>query len=319
MSAKSGNHGDVVYRFEDNGFKEPEADTEFKVFGGNATLDTYEGSHEAVRVFNADRYAAEVVEQVFDGAWSVSGQLGAEPPWWFQAVWGSPTVTEVDGDLHEFEYALDSGGDPETLKLYLPTEGFGQYEVLHGCTVASVTIDQSHPNNPEFTVTGAYAAEPERDDTESIGIPSFTKSTFTNRMADLEVGGTRVAKAQGQQIEIQTGTELIGEIGSGDMVDFVPRGFEPSVTHDKIVAEGQDVDMLDRFKSAESVTLRQVFDNGGGGEDEYRVELAVSGGFPNSWSESGRNDPDADLMEELQEMGETASAKIIVDESEVPT
>lgn len=315
MSAKGGAHGDVVYKIEDGGFNSEPTDTEFKVFGGNATMDTFEGSHEAVRVFNADRKAAEIVEQVFDGAWSVTGELGAEPPWWFQAVWGAPDVENVTGEIHTFDYSLDSGGDVETLRLYTPTDGFAEYEVLGGCSVASVTIDQSHPNNPEFTITGAYASPPERDDTETISIPSFRKSTFNNRMADVEVDSDRVAKAQAHQIEIPTGIELVGEIGSDDMVDFVPRGFEPNPTYDKIVAEGQTVDLLERFLDAESVDVTHEWNNG----DEYSVEVDVTGSFPNSWSESGRNDPDADLMEELQDMAVDATATITVDESDVPT
>ena len=311
--SRGGHHGDVVYKFEDGGFRADPTDTEFKVFGGNATLDTFEGSHEAVRVFNAGRRAAEIITQVFDGAWSVSCELGTEPPWWLAGVFGQPDSNEVTTGYWEHDYALDVGGDIQTLQLYTPTDGFAEYEILRGCAIASVTIDQTHPNNPEVSITGAYATHPERDSSETITIPQFSKSTFSNRMADLEVDGDRVAKSQTQQVEIQTGTELVGEIGSDDMVDFIPRAFEPSVTHDKIIAEGQTVDPLQRFLDASQVTLAQEYNNGESGDAEYFVSIDVTDGLPNSWSQSGRNDPDADLTEELQEMGEDATATIGVD------
>lgn len=320
MGSKGGAHGDVVYKFEDNGFASAPSDTTFKVFGGNVTMDTYEGSHEAIRVFNADRKAAEIIEQVFDGAWSITGELGAEPPWWFQAVWGSPTSTETaTTGLYDHDYSLSSGGDPETLQLYMPTDGFTDYEVLYGCAVATLTIDQSQPNSPEFTLSGAYAKEPQRESTETISIPTFAESTFNNRMADVTVDGTRVAKAQTHQLEIQTGIELVGEIGSGEMVDYVPRAFEPNPTYDKIVSDSQSVDLLNRFKNATSVTVNQDWNNGATGTDEYGVSVDLTGSFPNSWSETGRNDPDADLMQELQDMAEDATATITVDTASPPT
>lgn len=317
--ARGGKHADVVYKFEDNGFDSTPADTVFKGFGGNATLDTFEGSHQAVRVFNADRNAAEIIGQVFDGAWSVTFDLGAAPPWWLQAVYGPPTQTEITTGLYEYTYALDNGNDPQALRLYLPTDGFSEYEYLPGCVIASVTVDQSQGESPECTVSGAYAREPQRDSTETISVPAFDKSTFSNRNGDLEIGGDRLAKSQTQNVELQTGTELIGEIGTEHMVDFVPRTFEPSVTADKIVATDQTVDPLQRFKDAASVALLQTWTNGASGTDEYAVSLDFSGSYPGDWSESGRNDPEADLTEELSEMALDCEARVTIDQDGVPT
>lgn len=317
MTAKGGAHGDVVYKFEDNGFASSPTDTSFKGFGGNVSMDTFEGSHEAVRVFNADRKAAEIIEQVFDGSWSITGELGAEPPWWFQAIWGSPTTSGTGPYTHT--YSLSSGGDPETLQLYTPTDGFANYEVLYGCAVATMTIDQSHPNSPEFTLSGAYAQEPSRESSQTVTVPALSESTFNNRTADVTVGGTRVAKAQTSQVEIQTGMELTGEIGAGDMTDFVPRAFEPNPTYDKIVDDGQSVDLLSRFTGGSQVTTDLAWNNGESGTSEYEVSIDMTGSFPNSWSESGRNDPESDLMEELQDMAEDATATITVNTSAPPT
>jgi len=316
--ARGGHHGDVVYKFEDNGFDNAPNDSTFKVFGSDATLDTFEGSRQAVRVFNADRYAAEIVEQVFDGAWSVTFDL-SEPPWWLQAVYGSPTSTEITTGLYEYTYNLQSGGDPQTLRLYLPTEGFTDYEYIPGAAVASVTVDQSQGDSPEVTVSGAYAREPQRDNTETISVPEFSTDTFSNRDSDINVGGDRVAKSQTQNIELQTGTEMVGEIGSDQLVDFIPKAFEPSVTFDKVITTTQTVDPLDRFKGETSVNVVETFTNGESGTDEYTVKFDLSGSFPDGWNESGRNDPEATLTEELSEIALDAEARITIDTTSVPS
>lgn len=323
MSTKAGHHGDVLYKFEDAGFDTSPSDTTFKIFGSNATLDTYEGSHEAVRVFNADRKAAQIIRQVFDGAWSITGEL-SEPPWWLSGVWGQPTTTGMDtdgdgvNDLWEHKYSLGDGNDPETLRLYTPTDGFSEVETLSGCAVASFSVDQTQPNNPEFTITGAYAREPFRQ-AISPTIPALSESTFSNRKAELTVGGSTVGRAQNAGLDVQTGTELVGEIGSGQAVDFTPKTFAPDPTWDKILFEGQTVDALQRFLDATSTALSLVYDNGETGSNQYIVDFDVIDSFPNQWSESGRNDPEADLMDELQEMGEDATCTVTVDQSAPPT
>ena len=107
---RSGFHGEIAYTFEDSGFNTDPSDTTFKVLGSNATLDTFEGSKEAVRVFNSGRVPAEVVEQVFDGAWSVTCQL-SEPPWWLASIFGQPASTQVV-DVYDHVYSIDDGNDP---------------------------------------------------------------------------------------------------------------------------------------------------------------------------------------------------------------
>jgi hypothetical protein len=57
------------------------------------------------------------------------------------------------------------------------------------------------------------------------------------------------------------------------------------------------------------------YDNGETDADQYEVQFALSQVFPDGWSETGRNDPEADLMEDLSEMAQSATAKIINDDS----
>lgn len=306
---RAGHHGDVVYVFEDNGFDTTPSDTTFKNFGGNTTVDTLEGGHQAVRVFNASRKAAEIIQQLFDGAWSVTCDL-TDPPWWLAGVFGQPTSTLISGSLYEHKYSLGDSNNPVPLRLYLPTDGFNKYEMLAGCVIASVSVDQSPDGSPELSISGAYAREPVRQSSPSVTIPSFTESTFSNRHAELKVGGTTVGRAQNTSITLETGTELVPEIGSANMVDFSPKTFAPDVSFDKIKWIGQSVDPLDRFKQASSADVSLGYDNGETGDSQYAVDWTVTDSFPNSWSESGRNDPESNLIEELQEMGEDASVTV---------
>jgi hypothetical protein len=315
---KSGHHGDVVYAFEDNGFDTDPTDTTFKNFGGNVTLDTYDGSKEAVRVFNADRKSAEIIEQVFDGAWSVSLDLGATPPWWLAGLYGQPASSEISTGFYEHSYSIDNSNDPISLRLYAPTDGFSQYEVIPGTVIANATFDQSQPDNPDVTITGAYAREPFKDNSLSPSVPDFSRSTYNNRKAELQVDSTTVGRAQNASMDIEANAEMINEIGSGSAVDWVPRAWTPSLTFDKILFEGQSVVPFDRFTTGNSTSVTLRWDNGESGDSKYIVDLSASGSFPNQWSESGRNDPETDLMEELQEMATDVDATIENDTATPP-
>jgi len=147
--SRAGHHGDVGYTFEDAGYDAAPNDSTVKTFGGNATMDTFDASHEAVREYNASRTAAEIIEQAFDGGWGVTFDLGAEPPWWLAGILGQPTSTNVSGSLYDYTYDLDNGNDPVSLRLYAPTEGFSNYEMLPGCYIVSASIDQSQGDSPE--------------------------------------------------------------------------------------------------------------------------------------------------------------------------
>jgi len=317
--SRGGHHGDVTYVFEDQGFNTAPNDTTFKNFGGNATLDTFEGSHNAVRVFNAERRAAEVIEQNFSGSWSLTLEGFTEPPWWLAALFGQPTSTNVAGNLYDHEYAVETSNDPVSLRLYLPTDGFSDYKVIGGAVVASVSVDQDNTSSPEITLTGAYASEPNTDNTLSPTPPAFSESSFLNRDAELQTdSGTTVAKTQSTTVNLEGNTEMVNEIGSPGPVDFISRAWEPSVDWSKILSTDQTVDPLSLFTGGSTYTTALLYDNGETGDAEYSIEFNVSGSLPNDWSESGRNDPDADLVEELSEVAADASATVTVAEASPP-
>lgn len=316
--ARGGHHGDVSYVFEDAGFNSAPNDTNFKNFGGNATVDTQEGSHNAVRVFNADRHAAEVIEQTFSGSWSITLDGFTEPPWWLAGLFGQPTSTEVSTGLYDHEYTLDNGNDPISLRLYEPTEGFSEYTVIPGAVVASVTVDQDNQGSPEISISGAYADEPFTDSSLSPDPPAFAESSFTNRDAELQADGSTVAKSQSTSVSLEGNAEMVNEIGAEAAVDFIPRAWEPSMDWEKIVAVGQTVDPLSKFTAGTSYTSSLTYDNGATGDAQYRVAIEVTGSLPNDWSESGRNDPDADLTESLSEMAADATVTVTEDTATPP-
>jgi hypothetical protein len=307
---RAGHHGDVVYKIEDAGFNTDPNDTDFKEIGGNVTLDTYDADHQPERIINDERFASEIVESQFDGAWAVSTEGFTDPPWWFEAVFGTPTSTNVSGSLYDYDYSLTDGNDPRSLRLYLPTDGFSEYEMLGGCIITSVSVDQSNEGPPEISINGAYAQEPQSNTSLSPSVDAFSESSFVNRDAEIQHDSTTVGKAQSATLSIETNTELIYEIGSESACDFSPKAFNPSLTFDKIVDTGQTKDLLNIFQTFNSVTAELTYDNGLTDDDSYIVGFDVSGAVPGSWTESGRNDPSADLVEEVDMMGEDVTLTI---------
>lgn len=316
--ALPGHAADITYTFEDNGFNSAPNDTTFKGFGGNARLETYDASHQAERIYNDERYASEIVESTFDGAWSVTTNYFTEPPWFLAALFGQPSTSNPAGSQYVHSYSIGNGNDPVSLRLYLPTDGFNEYEYLGGCIITSITVDQSNDSGPEVSINGAYAQEPQRDSSLSPTVPDFEERSFTNRDAELVVDSDSVAKAQNTSVTLESNTELINEIGSENAVDFTPRAWEPSVDFEKIIATGQTVDPLGRWKNFTEAGVELIYDNGESGDAAYIVDVNVSGSRPNEWNESGRNDPDADLSEEVSEVAENASVEVTVDVATPP-
>jgi len=314
--SRSGHHGDVGYAFEPS-YNTAPSSPEIKVFGSNATMDTFEGGRQAERKYNASRRAAEIISQNFDGGWGVSFEL-SEPPWWLAAAYGQPASTNVAESLYDHTYDLDNGNDPVPLRLYAPTEGYNDYYVVPGCWLVSVSVDQSENGSPEISLTGGYADEPIAESGVDTSIPDFSTSTYSNRDAELQVDGDTVGRVQTTTLSLETGAEGVSEIGTDSMVDFTTGAFEPSITYDKIRFLDETVDFLDRFGSEASVAVNLKYDNGETDDSQYVVTWEVIDSFPDSWSESGRNDPDARLEQELQDMGRDARAIVTVAQESPP-
>lgn len=316
-STRGGQHGNLCYTFEDAGFNQSPNDTTFKPFGSNARMETFDAARQAERIFNASNVAVDIIRQNFDGGWGVTFDL-SEPPWWLAGIFGQPSTANPVGNQYEHTYDFDNGNDPVPLRLYAPTDGFNSYYVTPGCWIVSVSIDQTDNESPSITLTGGYAKEPPEESSLSPTVPDFSQTTFSNRHFEVQTDGQAVGRAQNTNIELQTNTEGISELGSEEVVDFTPRTFEPSVTWDKIRYVGETVDAHQRFLDASQVTTKARWDNGETGDAMYVVEIDVTDSYPSQWSESGRNDPEEDLMEELQEMGQDATALVVSDDATPP-
>jgi hypothetical protein len=317
---RKGLHGDICYVFEDAGFDSDPTDTTFKGTGGNATMDTFEGGRQAAREYNASRTAAEIIRNNFDGGWGISFELGAFAPWWFAAIYGQPDTQNPVGNQYEHTYSIRDGTDPVPLRFYAPTDGFNQYYVVPGCWLVSASIDQSEDGTPEVSLTGGFARDPFESSSLNPVVPDFpdAKGTFENRDAEAIIGGDTLGRSQSASISLETGAEGKSEIGTDKMVDFSPGAFEPSMTLDHIRWVGENVDLHQAFVDASQVTTEHHWDNGETGDALYAVELSMTGSYPDQWSESGRNDPDADLIEELQYMGEDATVLVVSDDATPP-
>jgi len=316
-STRAGFHGDIAYVFEDNGYASAPTDTTFKTFGSNARMETFEGGRQAERVYGASRTAADIIAQNFEGGWGVTFQL-SEPPWWLAGVYGQPTSTNTTGNQYEHDYDLANGNDPVPLRLYAPTDGFSSYYTVPGCYLVSVNIDQSEDGMPEVSLSGGYASEPTEDTSLSPTVPNLSQTTYSNRDVEVISDGTTVGRAQETSVAIETNTEGVSELGSAAMVDFTPGAFEPEVTFDKIRWVGESVDIHQRFVNSSQVTTQVNWDNGQTGDAKYAVEIDVTGSYPDQYLETGRNDPDADLTEELQEIAEDATVLVVSDDATPP-
>jgi len=306
--SRSGVHAPITYVFENDGYDTDPSDTTFKNFGANATVDTFDADHSPSRNYNEGRTADEIVEQVFEGSWGVSFNLGGHAPWWLATLFGQPSTSNPAGSLYEHSYDLDNGNDPVPLRLYLPTDGFNEYVVVPGVTVNDISINQSNPDEPDVSLSMDYAREPFTASDLDPSPPAFSEDKFTNRHYELTVGGDTVGRVQDGSMSWPTGIEPISEAGSAQQVDYAVRAFEPEATYDHIVRTGQTVDFFNRFSTGDSVAVVQRWDNGATGDAEFSCEFRNEGSVPATWTETGRNDPGSDLLEELTEWAKTASA-----------
>jgi hypothetical protein len=312
-TARSGHHGNISYVFEDAGFNTSPNDTSFKGFGGRARLTTFDAARQAERVYNFGRETAEIIGQNFEGGWEVTMEGLTEPPWWLAAAFGQPTSSNVSGALYDYSYDLANDNDPTSLRLYLPTDGFGEYEYIPGAVLSDLTVSQADDGSPEVVINGFYAEEPQRSSSLSPSVPAFGESSYSNRDAELLVDGDSVGVPQNTELSLATGARPIQGFGSDAVLDWVTGLWEPDVSWTKVIATDQTVDPLNRFKTGSQVNVSLDYDNGLTGEDAYTVNFDLTGSYPDEWSESGRNNPEENLEEQVNELAEGLTASVTTD------
>lgn len=316
----------MVYLHEDGAgsFNSTPSDSTHKIFGGNATADI-DGSRDPVKIWNSARTPAEHVARVFDGGFTVNGELGPYGPWWLSGLYGSPSEAgSVAPSV--YHYQLDVGGDPRSLQLLVPVSGMSSVNQVTGAVPQTVTISENFPENPTFTIDGVYAAE-DLISSAGVSVPSFTYQTYSNANAGLTVGGTTIARLQNTDLTVNVNTDLVGEIGSSVMVDFSPKAFEPDISAERIVAKsasGSPCNFIQHFYGGSlnyqhqpsTANVVVTYDNGSTGASTHKQTYTLTGAFPESLSRTNINDPENDLLRSVEEMARDLDVKVEIGQSE---
>lgn len=317
--ARSGHHADAVYLHEDGAgsFNSAPSDSTHKIFGGNVTVDI-DGSRDPVKIWNSARTPAEHVSRVFDGGLTVNGELGPYGPWWLSEIYGTPSST-ASLATSVYDYQHDVGGDPRSMRVLVPKDGMSSVEMATGVVPQTLSIDESFPDNPTFTLDCVYAATSLISST--ISVPSFTYSTFNNAEHELQFDGTTIARLQNVGITVNANVDLVGELGSSVMVDFSPKSFEPEIEAERIVAKSASsspCNFLQHFyggsqsyqHAPSTANVVATWDNGETGGSLHKQTYTFTGAFPSDYSITNINDPDADLLRTVTEMAENLDVAV---------
>lgn len=320
MPASAGHQARLAYLWEDDGSGNPDfatdspSDDTYKTFGANATMNTLEGSNNAVRVFDpGDREAAEVIEQQFEGSWSVEFTL--TNPWWLRSVLDNGFSTS--GSSAPYTHSL-SGGVPYSMRIVQPTESTDSERVLLGCVATSASISVDTGGLVSVSLEGAYA-----DDEISTGVGSLTSQPtrdedplhFGHASISRDGGSTTLSLVQDASLQINNNTDIVLELGSRVGADYSPKQLTADVDYTDIVENSDDVQRM--YGDATSVQTSMEnhadivfeFDNGGTGSDKNSLKFTLSDALPDTGSRSGVGDPEADLEDQLNEMAATITAE----------
>lgn len=314
MPASAGHHARLSYLWENDSSDNPDfltsspSDTDNKPFGSDATINTREGSNNAVRVFDpASREAREVIEQNFEGSWSV--EFTATNPWFLRGViHNSVSTSGTDPYTHTFD-----GDVPYPLRIIEGNEATGNEYELKGCVIASCQISANVDGMVNVTLDGAYADEEQvvSNDTASLTPqPTTQERPFTFADATLSRKGSTLSLIQNAQLNIENNTDLIGELGVRTAVAYSPKVRSVSLSYGDVVEDDKEIKRMygsSTSSSPESHVDNEVsatfqFDNGKSGTDKRSITLNLSGTILNTYSRSGGGDPEADLEGTMNEI-----------------
>jgi len=318
MPAPTGAHTTLWYYWEltddaiDFGVGDDTEDDEPKPFGGNATLTQFEGSNNAVDIFEPNsREIAQLIAQHFDGSFSVDFEW--TNPWWLQAVISEATETVDNEDgtyTHKFE-----GNIPLPMTIYAGFEeravgGSDEpgYRVLEGCVIESATIDVTTEQTVDVSLTGAYVNEEWKEVDDSFDQPSLAEDVLTFAEAALELDESTLSLLQDVSVEINNNTDIIREIGTRLGVDYSPKARIPSVDYTKIREDNDEVESM--YGSEAATAVKQSVEEDGpmtfevdnreaAGAGMNMVQLDMDGAFPESLSVSNLGNPQEDLQEDI--------------------
>lgn len=314
MSSSQGHDFRLWYKHEDNGFNQDPADDDPKPFGYNAQGDQFEGSNQAVQVFEPNsRVPADIVRRLFDGAWAVS--FVYTNPWWLNSIYGTPSTTDNGDGSHTHTW---DGEDIEPQRIGIGRDDAGKERVLQGCVATQAQIQPSVNDMARVTIRGAYAEETINDPASLEDQPSVNHEAMTFIEAQLQRDGSTIGLVQDGTLEFANNVELIPEWGSRVPVDFSERTLVPQMNFTKIVEGGSTDNIAAMYGDRAAATSVQndvatapltfTLDNDTTAGSGINVLTAnMSGSFPNSVSENGIGDPETDVTHEINRLTETVT------------
>lgn len=302
-SIQTGAHSTLVFYWEDAGFKADPSDTTPKPFGKDSRLSTFDGSRNAVELFDPnDREVAEWIEQQFDGSWTAEFTFGN--PWWNRAVIDTPSTSGVDSDgdgtNEYYEHTFD-GQAPSSIQIVTGNTKSGEDWLLRGAVVANATISIEVPGQVTVSLDGAYASLEETSPSTQESQASRSAEAFTFADAQLSIGGTTQRLIQSMTLTIANNTDPVYELGSEEAVDFSPKARMLTVDHVQTRDDSSD-DAINRFlggsntlsaPSTDAMTIR--LDNGKTGSEKQTFQYDLPGALPNEFSVNNTGDPDSDI------------------------
>jgi len=315
-SIQTGAHSTLVFYWEDNGFKSDPNDDTPKAFGKDSSLSTFDGSRNAVELFDPnDREVAEWIEQQFDGSWTAEFTFGS--PWWNRAVIDTPSTS---GSSAPYTHTFD-GQAPSSIQIVTGNTKSGEDWLLSGAVVANATISIEVPGQVTVSLDGAYASLEEAEPSTQEAQVSDSAEAFTFADAQLSIGGTTQRLIQSMTLTIANNTDPVYELGSEEAVDFSPKARMLTVDHVQTRDDSSD-DAIDRFlggsntlsaPSTDAMTI--LLDNAETGSGKQSVQYDLTGAFPNEFSINNTGDPDSDIENSVtnRPVGVSATAENDVD------
>lgn len=316
MPAAAGHHARLSYLWEDDASGNPDfatddpTDSTYKTFGADVTMNTLEGSNNAVRAFNPNsRDAARIIEQNFEGSWGVEFNL--TNPWWLSGLLHngvsssgtSPTTHTWSGDI------------PYSMRLLVGNTHSDEQRYLKGCVISSASISVNTGGLVSISLDGAYADE-DPIDTNMVTQPTIRPGIKPLHFGHATVnrGGSSLSLTQSASLSIENNTDLIPELGTRFAVDYSPKQRTVDLNYTRVVENEDDTKRMYGSGSApqESVTntadITFVFDNGQTGTDKNSLTMTLDDAFPNTAERSGVGNPEEDLEDALSEMMPTITA-----------
>lgn len=257
----------VYYVHEDNGFNASPNDSTNKAFGANATMDRAEGTNNAVEVMEpASKTPIEIIEQAFEGSWTVT--FDYVNPWWLAFLFGSPSTTENSDGTHT--HTFSDANEALSHKITAGYQGASEGRVLTGCVAATATINPSVGGTAQVQLQGAYAEETPLGEAPASQPSLGGLSPMTFAEASLDRDGSTLGYVQDATVEIPTNIRLIQEFGSRIAVDYAQHQMTPTIQFSKITPADSPTSELEEMYGGST---------GAGGDVSGKpMELALSNG-----------------------------------------